>query len=958
MAKTFKVGIVVGSAVGNALAGLGSVSSSLKILTSNTMDAQSKIQALEKNNKDLGGNLVKEFAKVGAAVGAVAYPAIRMESAMAEVNKVVDFEDENGLDRLKNSLLEMSREIPMAANQLAEITASGGRLGVAEKDLLSYTETVAKIGIAFDMTAGEAGQLMAELSNVYKIPINELDVLGDTINYLSNSFATTPQAVATAMKSFAGGAQSFGLTEKHAAAIATALTSLGISGDVAGTSMRNMLQILNTPEKQSESFKKAFATMGFSIKEFKQATAIDAEGAFLDLFERLGEMPREMRAGLSFDLFGQSNADLANQLGSNFTDTLSRTFAMVGEKNADGTIGYLGSMEEEFQKMKATTWNNIIILKNNIEELSIVIGEKLLPPINDAINAFRPMIVSTIEWAQANPELIQTGLKVIGVFFGMKLGLLATRLAIAVVISNFYKFFVLLKSGLGITWTVLSFFGKAIPIMASFGAVLAGKLLAGIKLVTTAVLFLGKALLMNPVGLIITGIAVAALLIYTYWEPIKEFFIGIWNTITEAFDGGIGSITALIINWSPLGLFYKAFAGILGWFGVELPSDFTEFGSNILSSFLDGLVSIWDSITGFFSGLWSEVTTAFDGGIGDVSKLIINWSPLGLFYQAFAEVLSWFGVELPESFTQFGSVILTNFLGGLSAAWGSVKRFFKNIWRSITSAFSGGITGVSRLIINWSPLGLFYKAFAGVMSWFGVELPADFVEFGSRILSGFVDGLSSMWGAVTGFFSSLWDRITTAFDGGIAGIGALIIEWSPLVLFAQAFDAVFRWFEIDLPAKFMGFGQDIITGLTDGISSMMGAVKDSIVNVGSSITGWFADILGIRSPSRVFIGHGADITAGAAIGITRGLPEARKAIDGLSDEMTLKPQRYQSLRSTFEAVNAERAEAESPIIIHYSPQITVESGSKDGIQEALKLSVKELEKMLDKLLRDRARRAY
>jgi hypothetical protein len=38
------------------------------------------------------------------------------------------------------------------------------------------------------------------------------------------------------------------------------------------------------------------------------------------------------------------------------------------------------------------------------------------------------------------------------------------------------------------------------------------------------VLWLGRALLMNPIGLLITGIAVSAYLIYRYWEPIKGFF--------------------------------------------------------------------------------------------------------------------------------------------------------------------------------------------------------------------------------------------------------------------------------------------------------------------------------------------------------------------------------------------------------------------------------------------------
>ncbi|MFX7021237.1 phage tail tape measure protein, partial [Acinetobacter baumannii] len=91
----------------------------------------------------------------------------------------------------------------------------------------------------------------------------------------------------------------------------------------------------------------------------------------------------------------------------------------------------------------------------------------------------------------------------------------------------------------------------------------------------------------SPAGLIILGIiaavAGAAYLIYKNWEPIKGFFVGTWNTVKTAFNGGITGVSALIINWSPIGLFYAAFAKVLSWFGVDLPAKFTGFGAMILT---------------------------------------------------------------------------------------------------------------------------------------------------------------------------------------------------------------------------------------------------------------------------------------------------------------------------------------------------------------------------------------
>ena len=117
----------------------------------------------------------------------------------------------------------------------------------------------------------------------------------------------------------------------------------------------------------------------------------------------------------------------------------------------------------------------------------------------------------------------------------------------------------------------------------------------------TAAMFAGRAMLMNPIGLVITGIAAAALLIYTYWEPIKTFFGGLWDQVKQAFAGGLAGVGALLLNWSPMGLLYQAFASAMQWLGVDMPAKFTEFGANILGGLVNGITSglgaVKDAIT-------------------------------------------------------------------------------------------------------------------------------------------------------------------------------------------------------------------------------------------------------------------------------------------------------------------------------------------------------------------------
>ena len=141
-----------------------------------------------------------------------------------------------------------------------------------------------------------------------------------------------------------------------------------------------------------------------------------------------------------------------------------------------------------------------------------------------------------------------------------------------------------------------------------------------------ALLWLGRALMLNPVGIAITAIAAAAYLIYENWDAVKRYFVSSWAEIRAGFDGGIGGIVTVLANFNPVGLMYQAFAGVLSYLGIDLPNRFTEFGNMIVNGLVDGL----------YAGL-GKVKTAITN-IGDSTigwfkeKLDIN-SPSRVFAQ-------------------------------------------------------------------------------------------------------------------------------------------------------------------------------------------------------------------------------------------------------------------------------------------------------------------------------------
>ncbi|ECD4176991.1 phage tail tape measure protein [Salmonella enterica subsp. enterica serovar Napoli] len=312
-------------------------------------------------------------------------------------------------------------------------------------------------------------------------------------------------------------------------------------------------------------------------------------------------------------------------------------------------------------------------LKNDLSILSSTFGEALAPVVRENIDLLKGWLSTATDWVKNNQALVQHYARLAvtaGKYFLMvRGGWLISKLvynstlgwlfglvrggwrgvATIVRLTHEYRtlgksssmlFNLTMKAGGGFKklWGKMRGMGPWFSRLATgagrLGRVLGGGLLRGLMAAGRAVLFIGRALLMNPIGLLITGIAVAAYLIYRYWEPIKGFFTRLWT-------------------------------------GIE------NIGTQI-----------WSSITGFFTDRWQDIQTAFDGGLLGIGELILNWSPLGLFTKAFSGVMKWFGIDLPGNFTDFGKNIIDGLTKGIKDKWNAVKDTFKNLTDGIKGFFT------------------------------------------------------------------------------------------------------------------------------------------------------------------------------------------------------------------------------------------------------------------------------
>ena len=229
-------------------------------------------------------------------------------------------------------------------------------------------------------------------------------------------------------------------------------------------------------------------------------------------------------------------------------------------------------------------------------------------------------------------------------------------------------------------------------------------------------------------------------------------------------------------------------------------------------------------------------------------------------------------------------------------------------------------------------------------------------------------------GAVVNFFSNAWAQLQMFFSSGIANISATIINWSPIGLFYQAFASVLSWFSITLPAQFADFGHMMIDGLVNGIKAKIGDAVAAVQGLGARIKSAFTSpkSMDIHSPSRVFKRYGGFIADGLAIGVNGGAAHPIGRIAQLAGSLKARfAERMNgfkgdvSARLSAHSDNLQQARQESAVAqggaavtVHFNPTINAPGGDAGQIQAAMQMGLREFEQLFERLMADKARRAY
>lgn len=727
--------------------------------------AKEKYSAGKATAGAMAGTGAGALASGGAALYAESRfirPGVEFDAKMSKV-QALSRQDKASpeMKALRDQARQLGATTMFSATQAADAQGFLAMAGFNAKAILDAMPGMLSLAKAGDTDLAQTADIGSNILTGFQLPADQMSRVGDVLTGAFTRSNTSLYMLGETMKYVAPVAAGVGVDIETVAAMAGKLGDAGIQGSMGGTALRSILGRLAAPPKAAAD---ALDGLGISTKDavgnLRFVPAILEE-----LHQKTAKMGNAERAGIFKAIAGEEAfSGLQVLVGQAGTGDLQK-FDTILKKQTTG----------EANKTAGTMANNLVgdldELSSAWEDVGIQVEELHDGRLRKLVRGLAGVVSSVGEWMKANPRMASA--------------LTMGAAAVAALVAAFGALSLALASVLG-PFVIVRF---GLSMLGIQGGSLLGVLFnlarGGFGVLSGAIMSVGKLLMANPIALAVAAIAGAAYLIYKHWGTISAFFSDLWAKVKTAFGSALALLRSMLTALDPRPLLSAAWAGLASFFTGLWGQVSAVFGTALagLRAALAGLnpmpilTAAWTVLSGFFSGLWGQVRTTFDTALAGLRLALAALDPISI----------------------------------LTTAWTGLTTFFKGVWESVKVAFDGGLAGIGALLVNWSPLGLLYKAITGALSKLGVELPGSFTEFGSML----------------------------------------------------------------------------IKGLIDGITSMGGALKESISNIGSGIVGWFKEKLGIRSPSRVFAEMGGFVSEGAAVGIEDRQPAAVKAAQALAASVAI-----------------------------------------------------------------------
>ena len=785
--------------------------------------ALQKIAATGEKLKTVGSAIEgvgQKLMPVTAAVGGLGAAAVKVasdfDSAMSQVAAVSGATGKD-LEALRDKAREMGSKTKFSASEAAEAMNYMAMAGWKTGDMLSGIEGIMNLAAASGEDLATTSDIVTDALTALGLSAEDSGHFADILAAASSNANTNVSMMGETFKYCAPVAGALGFSAEDTAEAIGLMANAGIKSSQAGTAMRSMMTDLTGEVK----------FVGDAFGELTIQTT-NTDGSM----RSLGDILADCRAAFAQMSESEKAANAEALVGKN---AMSGFLAVMNA--APGDIEKLNSAinncDGTAEKMAATMQDNLAgqltILKSQLEELAISIGEILMPYIRQIVG----WIQGLVDWLNGLDE----GTKKIIV----TVTLVAAALGpVLIVIGKVF-------GAIGTIMTVVPQIAGAISSVIGF---VSGTVIPAISAVVAAIGWVPLAIA-----------AVVAILVVLYnkcewfreavnaiWTQIKEFFVSAWEVICSFFTETIPNA------WNSLVSFFQ---GIPAWWsglwqsvGDFFSNIWTNMMSNpVLTGIVDMIRSLWENLSTTLQGIWNGIKTAASGAWELIKNVVLG--PVLLLI----DLVTGNFTKLKEDATN----IWNNIKNAASTIWNGIKQVVSSLAQGLANHVSILFNGLKTTIAN---------------IWTAIKNTA----------SSAWNGLKNL---VSSIASNLKQAAVNAFRTMVSGIGSALSSLGSVV--QSGFQSAIS-FITSLPGKALQWGKDFINGIADGIRSAIGNVINAVSDVADKIRSFLHFSVPDEGPLTDYESWMPDFMSGLAKGIEKSRGMVKKAVSGVASDLMLQPQ--------------------------------------------------------------------
>jgi len=744
---------------------IGGDASSLREATDSAVDALGSV----KKAAGLAGAALSALAVGGLAKAT--QQAAAFEEQMIEVEKVTDPETAREMGA---AIQEMAARMPVAQKELADITAQAGRFGVeGSEDIRQFTETVAQMAVATDLSTTQAGEAFARLSTLLDEPMQNVDDLGNVINELSNSMATSSSEITDSALRSSGVLTQMGASSEDILALNAAMNEASESAERAGTRLRRMAQEIQAPKKV-EALADA---LGMSADEFATMREEDPTALFREMASTMAqgdEAADALRSTLS-----TTSQQALNALSQNM-EGLADAQAMANRQMNNGT-----SLQEEYEAASSTFNSQLQVTQNRLRNVAIQIGQNVLPAASTLLGHINNAIQAFSKWNQQSDGVAGT------------VGLVATALSgLAVAVAS-----------------AVSYFGGMTAVIGAVGGALS--------------------LLTGPVGIAIAAIALLAGAWQTNLWNIRGHTKRIFGVVQSLIQTALSRIQAF---WGQHGAaIMSTVKTVFNTVASTIRGVLTFIWSNVHQPILNRIQSLWDkhgqdilnAVGTAFTTVRKTIQSVLQFIWGNLIRPTLNriqslWQTHGDALTAEAQATFDHIRSVIQDFVTFAEPYVNTFLTGLRAGIEAWVTVVTALWDTFGDEIVAGL----RLAFTTIELvvGQATDAMLTIIRTVLALIRGDWEQAWS-IIEGYLD---RTLGRIESLVKSWKETVTSVFSGLVDGVISLAQDLYQKLIGNSIFKDIFQ----DIASYIRNdAASDLVSAATSAANSAANALVDAFNSV-------------------------------------------------------------------------------------------------------------------------------